>query len=94
MPKIFQKFDLDLEEISKLSDEERTGLNLVQAGKTLKQKLKEKGYQVLESNTNHCGIPENIILGGEFNLMRHKQDFYKITNELGLNFFKSGEFYM
>ncbi len=91
MPKIFQLFDLDLEEMTKLSDEDRKRLNLPRAGKILRQDLLKKGYEVLESNVSYCGIAERIIVGGEFG-MKHKDDFYTLAAKLGLSF-KSGDFY-
>ena len=89
--KIFQRFDLNLVTMVRLSDEERTKLNLPEAGKTLRRELLEKGYGVLESNTAYCGVSESIIVAGEIG-MNHKGDFYELAERLGLRF-KSGDYY-
>ena len=85
-------FDLDLEGMTKLSDEDRKKLNLPKAGKTLRQDLLKKGYEVLESNVEYCGVAKSIIVGGELG-MKHKDDFYTLAAKLGLSF-KSGYVYV
>jgi len=95
MPKIFQKFDLVREQMEKLKREDRIRLhlpNIYEAGKTLKEELSNKGYDVLISNVSYGGVPESIILGGEFG-KNHKDDFYSLAEKLGL-FFRSGYFYV
>jgi len=56
----------------------------------LREKLLEEDYEVLESTTNHYGVPEIIIIGGGHG-MNHKQDFYKLAKGLP---FSSGECYI
>lgn len=90
-PKIFHKFDLNFESIDKLTDEDRTKLNLPEAGKKLREELLKKGYNVLESSTNYYDLPESIIIGGVHE-MDHKGDFKGIVERLGL-MYKSGDFY-
>lgn len=96
MPKIFQQFDLNLEamteEFDKLSPEEKAKINLPEAAKTLRKEMLRKGYSVLESQTMYGGIPQTIIVGGEHG-MGHKEDFYNLTERLGLKF-KSGDYYI
>lgn len=52
MSEIFQRFDLDLDGMTELGDEELRRLNLPQAGKTLRQELINLGYTLLESNSS------------------------------------------
>lgn len=90
-PEVFQRFDLNLEAMINIEKEEAKKLNLPGAGKTLRKELLSKGYSVLESNSSYCGVPESIIVSGEFG-MNHKEDFYNIASSLGLNF-SSGPYY-
>ena len=91
MPKIFQQFCLNLEAMIRLDNEALSKLNLPEAGRTLKQELINKGYQVLESNVYFYGVSDSVIVGGEFG-KNHKSDFYELTEKLGLTY-KSGGFY-
>ncbi len=90
-PKIFQRFNLDLEGMTQLGREELLSLNLPQAGRTLRQELAQIGYTVLESSDSLSGVPVSVIVGGEFG-MQHKDDFYKLAERLGLRY-SSGEYY-
>ncbi|HLC76901.1 MAG TPA: hypothetical protein VJH04_01715 [archaeon] len=90
MPIIFQKFDLNVDEMDRLFHEEQLGLD-PQAGNTLRNGLLDKGYEVLESNESYSGIPKSIIVGGDYG-RSHKEDFYRLAEGLGLRFV-SGEFY-
>ena len=95
MSEIYQEFKLDTEEmrrkLSKLNEAERRNWNPTKARKTLVEKLTEKGFTVLGSNASYCGIPESILVGGQLE-MGHKEEFYKLSRELGLAF-SSGVFY-
>lgn len=85
--KIYQEFNLDMESILKERAIIKTG-----ASQTLVQKLLEKGYEVLESNSRFNGAPESIILGSDFNF-NCKADFYNLACKLGLPY-RSGPFYI
>ncbi len=105
--RIFQRFDLDLESMARslglesmfnldrLGEKSRgklTELNFPKATETLRQKLLEKGYEVLESNDVYCGLHGSIILGGELGKMNHKEDFYELAAEFNLPY-RSGHSY-
>ncbi len=85
MPQIFQRFDLDLEAMASLDEAEFKKLNLFEAGRTLREELKEKGYVVLESNENYGGVPCSILVGGDV-WKSYKNDFYGITKRFKLPF--------
>ena len=91
MPEIYQRFDLDLEAMTKLGHEKLLELNLPKAGRTLRQGLIQNGYIVLESNESFSGIPHSVIVGGDFG-KNHKGDFYELTERLGLQY-RSEAFY-
>ncbi len=90
--KIFQTFDLNLEAMTKLGQEESARLNLPQAGRTLRQELSKKGYIVLESSQSLSGVPVSVIVGGDIR-NDHKRDFYELAQRLGLKY-GSGEYYV
>ena len=89
MTQIFQSFVLDLERMAELSEAALPGLNLSQAGRTLREELVKKGYVVLESVDSFGGaalgvmVGRDLRVGGDFR-MGHKQDFYELTGRLGL----------
>lgn len=91
MLKGFQVFNLDSEEMGKVSAEERFKLNLPEAGESLIQKLKAKGYGVLVNFSMDSGVPTSLIVVGKPGSL--KEDFYSITESLGLRWFRSGEAY-
>lgn len=95
MPKIFQRFDLVKEKMEEFIREERASSNpstQLESGRAIRKELSKRGYDVLFSNVSYCGVPESIIMGGEFGKM-HKDDFYSVAGKLGL-FFKSGDCYL
>jgi len=61
------------------------------AGPTLVDGLLMKGYAVLGSNDFLGSASLSIILGGEIG-MHHKEDFYELAGNLGLEY-RSGPFY-
>ncbi len=84
-PIIFQKFDLDLEEMAEMQTPESG------AARTLMKDLAGKGYVVLESSDWISGAPESVILGGEVG-KGHKNDFYEAAEKVGLRY-RSGMAY-
>ena len=91
MPQIFQSFDLDLEAMAKLSREDLFRLNLPQSGRTLREELSRKGYDVLESNDSFSGVALRVIVCGDIR-MSHNEDFYQLAQRLGL-MYGSGAYY-
>lgn len=58
------------------------------------QKLEEKGYKVLGSDTMTCGVPISLLVAGSpDSLCNTKKDFFEIAHEEGLDCFQSGEVY-
>lgn len=88
--KIFQRFDLDASYMTRLVAMKPEG-TFDDAGKTLGDELRKKGYLVLISNGVHYGVPGSIIVGGELG-MNIKGDFWEIAGRWKLPF-SSGPFY-
>jgi len=87
MIKIFQRFDLDLEE----------GLDAIfkakeNAGETLARELRSQGFDVLQAASDYNGAPESIIIGTEKTSKNPKQAFQELALKLGLPY-KSGDVY-
>ena len=91
MERISQRFDLNWNTLDTFTDEDRAKYT-VQARDALMKGLHAKGYQVLEGNRAYCGIPQSVIVTGQFD-KPIKNDFYELAEELGLAF-ESGDFYM
>ena len=93
----FQLFELDekrmIDELNKMSEEERSRLNLWKKGETLISSLHGiSGYHVLVDTSTCCGLPTSLIVIGEKS-DPIKDDFGRIVEELGIRWFKSGKVY-
>ena len=91
MPQITQRFDLNLEAITKLNDTERRNRDFPKAGKVLQEGLLAKGYEVLISNELQAGVPLSVLVTGEFG-KDIKGDFYGLAEDLNL-LYRSGPYY-
>ena len=91
MPVLFQRFELNLEAMTKLGEQELLRLNLPRAGRILRRDLVNRGYLVLESHESFGGVPKDILVGGQLT-QGHKADFGEITERLGL-VYDSREYY-
>ncbi len=90
MFKVMQRFDLDLEGMTKLGKEEKQKYNATSRVE-LADRLWGKGYMVFECGDTTGGIPHSVLVVGDSGHL--KEDFYRIAQDLGL-LYMSGDFYM
>ena len=95
MEKIFQSFVLD--ESAKESETLAAYLQKQSpnAGQTLIEEMKKKGYEVLVSDKVCFGLPEIIMIGADVNgnNLKHKSDFYELTGRLGVPYISGDCFF-
>ena len=90
-PKIFQQFNLNLEELTKQEEEARKAgvpsISLLQRRQTLLAALAEQGYTVLIGDKSLGGVPEELLVSCsvEPGLERSvKTDFSAAAQKVGL----------
>jgi len=91
MKQIYQTFDLKLNSEGWVQGD-KTGEQLSEDAKALRESILEKGYVFLESNTRFGGLAHSVIIAGNIN-SNIMSDFRDITSKLGLEY-EAGAFYV
>ncbi len=96
MGKIYQVFNLDVEGLKKEDMSKLQKLDLPEARNKLLQELKALGYLVLEGSGVVNGLPSSLIVVEDFPSSNRptKLDFYNLTNNLNLQWYRSGDVYL
>ncbi len=82
MPKLYWEFKLDKRNLDELVEQ---GLDKKETAELIKQRLSDKGYDVIESSETSEGIPLVMTIGCE-GRFTHGKDMLESTQDLKIHY--------